>query len=146
MSATAEKMTHMAQTQNNMAADAAGAAPPGLATEQGGVKTVKIEFYDGAKAIFVFHLPDGSQMKIETSRSNYWVPDWLGKIAKYLYQHGRRREVKTYNPAVHREYVWQFYEAEMLAEELLHMIKSAKTWRMSKHARRIVELLERLNV
>jgi len=126
------------------ASQAGGAAPPGLATEQGG-RMVKIEFYDGAKFVFTFHLPNGIQEKIETSPSRqnaYWVPDWLGGVVGYLYRHGRKREVRTYNPVARREYVWLFYEAEIPAKELLHMIKSAKTWRMSKHARRIVELLE----
>ena len=127
------------------AVQAGGVALPGLATEQGGVRMVKIEFYDGAKFVFTFHLPNGIQEKIETrpSRQNaYWVPEWLGGVVGYLYRHGRKREMRTCNPVARREYVWLFYEAEIPAKELLHMIKSTKTWRMSKHARRIVVLLE----
>ena len=137
----------MATQKVQMPAVQAGGASPGLATEQGG-RMVKIEFYDGAKFVLTLHLPNGIQEKIETNRSRqnaYGAPDWLGKVVNYLYLHGRKREVRTYNPVARREYVWLSYEAEIPAKELLHMIKSAKTWQMSKHARRIVELLENVS-
>jgi len=132
----------MAQLGQNIAPRGAGPAG-GLATEHPAKKTVKIEFYNGAKVVVAFYIPTENGIIEERVAANQWpwTPEWLEKIIEYAYRHGTRREVRKYNPVARREYIWQLYVFEIPAEELLQLIKSAKT---GKRARRLVELLESL--
>ncbi len=135
----------MAQN-NQVPPQGGGALAGGLATERPARKTVKATLYDGARVVVTFYIPTENGIVEKRVATEPWPkePDWLKEVTKYIYHHGVRREVRTYNPVARREYIWQFYETELSVGELLHMIKSTN-WQRSKHAREIVELLERIN-
>ncbi len=136
----------MAQNNSQVPPQGGGAVAGGLATEHPARKTVKVTLYDGAKVVVTFYIPTENGIVEKRVVTEPWPkePDWLSKIVGYMYRYGTRREVRTYNPVVRREYIWWFYETEVPVEELLHMIKSTN-WQRSKHAREIVELLEQIN-
>ncbi len=134
------------QTQNNQMPSQGGGARGGPGNRTPARKTVKVTLYDGAKVVVAFYIPTENSVVEKRVVTEPWPkrPDWLKELIGYMYHRGVKREVRTYNPVMRREYIWWFYEAEVPVEELLHMIKSTN-WQRSKHAREIVELLERIN-
>ena len=116
----------------------AGAGAQALA---GGAPTVKVRYYEGAKKIVTFYLPNGEKVKVL-----FIDQKWLEPIIEYAIKTGMYKKEKRwgYSSILHSKMLFttEAWIASIDASELLKLITSSKSWTRSEHARKIVEALK----
>ena len=112
---------------------------------QAGRKRVRVRYYVGANARLSFYIPT----KDGVVKEKVLIMDqkWTSEIINYVKTKGKYREVTRvgYSRLWHTalEYKNDVWTAKIPAKKLLRMIKATKTWSRSKHALKVVQLLER---
>jgi hypothetical protein len=105
---------------------------------------VKVRYYVGANNRLTFYIPakDGvvKEQVIVTDQK------WVIEIITYLKTKGRHYKAKHYGYSsfarMHNVYTNDVWVARVSAKRLLKLIKASESWIRSRHAYRIVQLLE----
>jgi hypothetical protein len=105
---------------------------------------VKVRYYVGANERLTFYIPtkDGvvKEQVIVTDQK------WVTEIIQYLKVKGKHYKVKHYGYSsfarMHFVYTNDVYVTKISAKRLLKMINASKSWIRSRHASKIVQLLE----
>jgi len=105
---------------------------------------VKVRYYVGANNRLTFYIPakDGvvKEQVIVTDQK------WVTEIITYLKTKGKHYKVKYYGYSsfarMHNVYTNDVWVARVSAKRLLKLIKASESWIRSRHAYRIVQLLE----
>jgi hypothetical protein len=109
---------------------------------------VKVRYYVGANNRLTFYLPKGTPTKDGVEKIQVLVTDqkWVTEVINYLKTKGKHRKVKHYGYSsfarMHNVYTNNVWFARVSAKRLLKLIKASESWIRSRHAYRIVQLLE----
>jgi hypothetical protein len=105
---------------------------------------VKVRYYVGANNRLTFYIPTEN----DVVKEQVIVTDqkWVTEVIQYLKTKGKHYKAKHYGYSsfarMHHVYTNDVYVAKISAKRLLKMIKASKSWIRSKHATKIVQLLE----
>jgi len=113
-------------------------------TKERKIVYVKVRYYVGANNRLTFYIP--TENDVVKEQVTVMDQKWVTEVIQYLKTKGKHYKAKRYGYSsfarMHHVYTNDVYVAKISAKRLLKMIKASKSWIRSKHATKIVQLLE----